>query len=180
MIGEQRRAGIINYLNESESPVSGEKLADVFNVSRQVIVQDIALLRAADCGIISTNRGYVLNQKRGMQRILKLIHSDAQIEEELNMIEDNGGRLSDVFVYHKIYGWIKVDLSIKSRRDVQSYMEEISTGKSFPLKNVTSGYHYHTIYADDEKTLDVIQEKLQHAGFLAELKNYEPVDFGKS
>lgn len=179
MNGEKRRSDIISQLSKSISPVSGEKLADIFNVSRQVIVQDIALLRAGDYDIISTNRGYILNQKRGPQRILKLIHSDAQIEEELNMIVDNGGRLSDVFVYHKIYGLIKVDLSIKSRLDVQNYMEEISTGKSFPLKNVTSGYHYHTIFADDEKTLDLIQEKLSEAGFLAELKGYEPVDFHK-
>jgi transcriptional regulator of NAD metabolism len=179
MNGEKRRKNIISHLDKSTSPISGEKLAEIFNVSRQAIVQDIALLRAGDYEIISTNRGYMLDKKTGTRRILKLNHSDEQIEEELNMIVDNGGRLSDVFVYHKIYGLIKADLFIKSRLDVQNYMVKISTGKSFPLKNVTSGYHYHTIIADDEKTLDVIQEKLNKAGFLAELRGYEPVDFWK-
>ena len=111
-----------------------------------------------------------------MRRIFKVQHTDAQIEEELNMIVDNGGRLLDVFIFHKIYGLIRADLPIKSRLDVQNFMEGISTGKSFPLKNVTSGFHYHTVLADDEKTLDLIQEKLKQAGFLAKLGEYEPVD----
>jgi len=177
MNGEKRRSDIVSHLKNSATPVSGEKLALIFGVSRQVIVQDIALLRAGDYGIISTNRGYLLERASGERRIMKMRHTDEQIEEELNIIVDNGGRLSDVFVYHKIYGLIKADLFIKSRLDVQNYLEEISTGKSFPLKNVTSGYHYHTIAADDKKTLDVIQEKLNRAGFLAELRSYEPVDF---
>ncbi|NCB41372.1 MAG: transcription repressor NadR [Clostridia bacterium] len=179
MNGEIRRKSIIDHLEESKLPISGEKLAEIFNVSRQVIVQDIALLRAGEYKIVSTSRGYLLDRKTGMRRILKLRHSDEQIEEELNMIVDYGGRLIDVFVYHKIYGLIKVDLFIKSRLDVQKYIDEISSGKSFPLKNVTSGYHYHTIVADDEKSLDLIQKKLEEAGFLAELKSYEPVEFSR-
>mgnify|MGYP000855927133 CR=1 FL=1 len=177
MNGEKRRKDIIEILEKNSSPVSGEKLADIFDVSRQVIVQDIALLRAGEYDIISTNRGYMIHKKTGLRRIFKLHHSDEQIGEELNMIVDHGGRVLDVFVYHKVYGLIKADLSIKSRLDVEHYLNEISTGKSFPLKNVTSGYHYHTITADDEKILDVIQEKLREAGFLAELRGHEPVDF---
>lgn len=177
MNGEKRRKDIIDILEKNTTPVSGEKLADIFDVSRQVIVQDIALLRAADFDILSTNRGYMIHKKSGIRRILKLHHSDEQIGEELNIIVDNGGRVLDVFVYHKVYGLIKADLLIKSRLDVKHYLNEISTGKSFPLKNVTSGYHYHTVAADDEKTLDMIQERLREAGFLAELRGYEPVDF---
>ena len=82
-----------------------------------------------------------------------------------------------MFVYHKVYGVLKADMGIKSRRDIRAYMEEISTGKSSLLKNVTSGYHYHTIDAESEEILDAIQEELQQKGFLAKLQDYEPVDF---
>ena len=176
MNGEKRRKSIIAILEKSSCPISGETLAEVFAVSRQVIVQDIALLRASDCQITATNRGYLLAQAKAIRRVFKVQHTDAQMEEELNMIVDNGGRLLDVFIFHRIYGLIRADLSIKSRLDVHNFMDEISTGKSFPLKNVTSGYHYHTILADDEKTLDLIQEKLGKAGFLAKLGDYEPID----
>lgn len=88
-----------------------------------------------------------------------------------------GGQIRDVFVYHKVYGVLKADMGIKSRRDIRAYMEEISTGKSSLLKNVTSGYHYHTIDAESEEILDAIQEELQQKGFLAKLQDYEPVDF---
>ena len=179
MNGEKRRKDIVHILEKSTSAISGEKLAEFFDVSRQVIVQDIALLRAGEYEILSTNRGYMLSRKAGARRIFKVHHSDGQIEEELNLIVDNGGRLWDVFVYHKVYGLIKADLLIKSRVDVRNYMNDISTGKSSPLKNVTAGYHYHTITADDEKTLDMIWEKMQAAGFLAERKGYEPIDFEK-
>ena len=179
MQGEERRKEILNILETSKSAISGDKLADIFEVSRQVIVQDIALLRATSNEILSTNRGYLLQKKNGATRIYKVYHTNEQTEEELNCIVDMGGKVQDVFVYHKVYGVIRADLNIKTRRDVKKYMEEIRTGKSTPLMNVTSGYHYHTVNAEDEESLDQIQEELQGMGFLAELKTYEPVDFWK-
>ena len=85
--------------------------------------------------------------------------------------------MKDVFVYHKVYGVLRANMDIKSRRDVRNYLEEIRTGKSSLLKNVTSGYHYHTICAESEEVLDAIQEELKQKGFLAKLQDYEPVDF---
>ena len=99
------------------------------------------------------------------------------VEEELSTIVDAGGHVKDVFVYHKVYGVIRANMDIKSRRDVRNYLEEIRTGKSSLLKNVTSGYHYHTICAESEEVLDAIQEELKNKGFLAKLQDYEPVDF---
>ena len=95
----------------------------------------------------------------------------------MNLFVDLGGKVEDVFVYHKVYGVIKATLNIKSRRDVKSYMEGISSGKSTNLLNLTSNYHYHTITTEDEETLDLIQEELNKKGFLAKLQDYEPVDF---
>lgn len=177
MNGEERRREIIEILKHSASAISGDKLADMLNVSRQITVQDIALLRAQDVDIISTNRGYLLQKKKGIQRVFKVYHTDEQMIDELNSIVDLGGYVQDEFVYHKVHGIIKADLQIKSRWDVKYYMEEIKNSKSSPLKNITSGYHYHTIIAEQEKTLDKIQEELRSQGFLAELREFEPVNF---
>ena len=90
-----------------------------------------------------------------------------------------GGYVKDVFVYHKVYGVLRADMNIKSRMDIRKYMENIRSGKSSLLKNVTSGFHYHTIVADSEELLDMIQEELSKRGFLAKLQDYEPVNFWK-
>lgn len=177
MSGEERRKDILQILTKAGKPVSGLKLAEKFDVSRQVIVQDIALLRANGIAIFSTNRGYLLEQSGEVTRVFKVIHEDEEAEEELTTIVDCGGKVVDVFVYHKVYGVLRAEMNIKSRRDIHNYMEDIISGKSSLLKNVTSGYHYHTIVAENQETLDLIQEKLQEKGFLAKLQDYEPVDF---
>ena len=177
MNGQLRREKIIDILSRSDTPVSGVALANQLNVSRQVIVQDIALIRAASYDVYSTNRGYVIRGNKENTRIVKVKHTNADVEKELNAIVDMGGWVKDVFVYHKVYGVVKAELNIHSRRDIKAYMEEINNGSSTLLMNVTSGYHYHTIAAQDESTLDIIQEELERLGFLAKLQEYEPVDF---
>ena len=177
MNGETRRAKIANILSSSAKPVPGVTLAKDLDVSRQIIVQDIALLRANGTDIVSTNRGYVIQGKRACQRVFKVIHEDNQVEEELSLMVDNGGFVRDVFVYHKVYGVVRAEMNIKTRRDIKKYMEEISAGSSSLLKNVTGGYHYHTVEAESEEILDDIQEGLAQKGFLAKLQDYEPVNF---
>ena len=178
MEGKCRREKLIALLQQAEQPFSGTELAKQLGVSRQVIVQDIALLRANGINIFSTNRGYLIQEKsETSSRVFKVHHEEAEAEKELNLIVDLGGRVKDVFVYHKVYGVVKAEMNIKSRRDIKRYMEDITTGKSTPLMNITSGYHYHTITADDEQTLDLIQEELQKNNFLAKLQDYEPVNF---
>ena len=170
MNGQLRREKIIDILSRSDTPVSGVALANQLNVSRQVIVQDIALIRAASYDVYSTNRGYVIRGNKEYTRIVKVKHTNADVEKELNAIVDMGGWVKDVFVYHKVYGVVKAELNIHSRRDIKAYMEEINNGSSTLLMNVTSGYHYHTIAAQDESTLDIIQEELERLGFLAKLQ----------
>ena len=177
MSGKERREEIIKILNSSKMPVAGTDLAKELGVSRQVIVQDMALIRANGVDVMATNRGYVIQETKEASRVFKVIHTDEQVEEELNLFVDLGGKVEDVFVYHKVYGVIKVPMNIKSRRDVRKYMEGISSGKSTNLMKLTSNYHYHTIIAEDEQTLDLIQDELQQKGFLAKLQDYEPVDF---
>jgi hypothetical protein len=179
MSSEDRREELLQILVRSGKPISGADLAAALGVSRQVIVQDIALLRANGMEILSTNRGYVAQNKSGamFQRVFKVIHTEAEAEKELNLVVDLGGIVKDVFIYHKAYGVVRADMNIKSRRDVKSYMEKIKTGKSSLLMNVTAGYHYHTILAEDEETLDLVFKALQDNGFLAQLQDYEPVNF---
>lgn len=163
---EKRREEIINIIKNSMVPTSGTVLAEHFHISRQVIVQDIAVLRAKGYNILSTNRGYILNSSPYISRVVKVSHTDNEIADELNSIVDCGGTVKDVFVNHKAYGELRASLNISSRRDVEAFLEQIRTGKSTPLKNVTSGYHYHTILAKSEEILDIIQETLQNKGYL--------------
>ncbi|MBQ1802195.1 transcription repressor NadR [Lachnobacterium bovis] len=179
MTGNERRQLILEELQSSKTPISGGAFAKLLKVSRQIVVQDIALMRAHGIDIHSTNKGYVISKSGIAKRVFKVIHSDEEVEEELTMIVDLGGKIKDVFVYHKVYGLLKAELNIRSRLDVNRYMDEIHSGKSTPLKNITSGYHYHTIEADDESILNLIKDALAKRGFLAKLQDYEPVDFWK-
>lgn len=177
MSGEERRGKIIQALKNSDKAVSATTLAKEFDVSRQVIVQDVALLRANGKNIFSTNRGYLIREDEETTRVFKVQHEDDEVEKELTTIVDLGGTVEDVFVYHKVYGVLRAEMNIKSRMDIRNYMEEIRSGKSSLLKNVTSGYHYHTVRAERVEILDMIQEELQKKGLLAKLQDYEPVDF---
>jgi hypothetical protein len=168
MTGSERREGIIRKIQESSVPVSGKALASIYEVSRQVIVQDIALIRAAGYDIISTNRGYLLNTTKTVNRVFKVQHTDEQTEEELCAIVDQGGCVENVMVNHRVYGHMEAVLNINSRRKVAEFMEDIRSGKSSPLKNITSNYHYHRVSADSEQTLDMIEEVLREKGFLVE------------
>ena len=177
MTGNDRREQIIHILTNSHKPISGNGLANQLHVSRQVIVQDMALLRANGYEILSTTKGYVIAAEPMHKRVFKIIHSNEEVIEELNMIVDLGGVIEDVFVYHKVYGIVRADMNIKSRRDVQDFLNKIESGKSSLLMNTTSGYHYHTILAEDEETLDIIFNALKDRGFLAPLQDYEPINF---
>lgn len=177
--GQERREQIIKILKQSDKPIPGTELARRMEVSRQVVVQDMALIRANGIEITSTNRGYIIQDENKVSRVFKVIHTSDQVEEELNLYVDFGAVVEDVFVYHKVYGLIKVPMNIRSRRDVKKYLVGISSGKSSELMNLTSNYHYHTVSAESEEVLDQLQEELWERGYLAKLQDYEPVEFGK-
>lgn len=168
MTGVERRDLITELIKKSEKPVSGSALASKFNVSRQVIVQDIALIRAAGYDIISTNRGYILSGSKTVSRAFKVKHTDDMIQDELHTIVDLGGAVVNVFVEHRVYGHVEAALSIDSRRKVAEFIKDIKSGKSSPLKNITSDYHFHTIEADSEENLNMIEDALRRKGFLVE------------
>ena len=171
MTGTERREAIIDMMRKDQTALSGTKLASVYGVSRQVIVQDIALIRAAGYDVISTNKGYILNiplENKIVERIFKVKHTDEQMEDELCSIVDLGGCIVNTMINHKVYGHLEAPLNIRSRRNVADFMADIHSGKSSPLKNVTSGYHYHTITADSEETLQLIEKMLREKQILVE------------
>ena len=166
MTGSERREAILNRIKSSERPVAGRALAASYDVSRQVIVQDIALIRASGYNIISTNRGYILSEPSTVSRTFKVRHTDEQLEEELYSIVDLGGGVRNVMVNHKGYGQMEAPLNITSRRKAAEFIADIRSGKSSPLKNITSDYHYHVVEADSEARLDMIEKMLDQKGFL--------------
>lgn len=176
MNGTERRKMIISLMRESSVPISGGKLGRETGVSRQVVVQDIALLRTEGYSILATARGYVLDEPKMTERLVKVSHTDEQTEEELQTIVDLGGCVVDVMVNHRVYGKMSAPLHVRNRRDVQLFMNELRSGKSAPLKNITSGYHFHHISADSEEILDEIEAALREKGFLTELLPYEKED----
>lgn len=173
MNGSQRRKKIIALLKESKEPLSGTALGKETGVSRQVVVQDMALLRTEGYDIVATPRGYLLNSSNQVTRVFKTYHTSEQSEAELTAIVDLGGCIEDVMVNHRAYGKMSASLNIRNRRDVQQLMHQMATGKSTPLMNVTAGYHFHRVTADREEILDEIEAQLKSMGMLAEVLPYE-------
>lgn len=166
MKADDRRKEIVNLLLSEAKPISGGELSGRFGVSRQIIVQDISVLKAAGYEILSTHNGYVISRTPLVQRVFKVCHTTEQTEDELNLIVDLGGTVVDVFVWHKVYGKISAGLNIFSRLHVEQFIEGVRSGKSSELMNVTGGYHYHTVRADSEEILDRIEAALKQGNYI--------------
>ena len=169
MKATDRRNEILSFIGNSDNPVPDGVLAEKFAVSRQVIVQDIAILRAIGYGITSTHRGYVLNVKIQALRVLKCRHSFDEIVDEGLLVIGAGGRIEDIFVNHRVYGRISARLDLHNKTHVEELYRSLVSGASKPLMSVTDGYHYHTVSADNEQVLDGIEELLRQKGYLIEI-----------
>ena len=169
--GKERRERIIELLESTRTPVSGTELAKVLGVSRQIIVQDIALLRARNREIISTNKGYLLFNSLindGAQAVVMVKHNSEQVFDEFATIVELGGRILDVSVDHDYYGQIQIDLVINDLNDAKDFVRKMKESKSQPLKCLTGDVHYHTITAPSEKVLQLIRNELHEKGYLIE------------
>lgn len=161
-----RQEEIYNYLLNAKKAVNGTVLSQEFNVSRQAIVQDIALLRASGYDIISTNRGYLVNDGV-MSTRLCLTHSNDDIKAELYAIIDNGGTIKNVIIKHPVYHEITAPLDLATRKEVDEFVTKMEQHQGIPLKELGDGYtHYHEITAPSKKILDNIIADLDKLGFL--------------
>ena len=175
----ERRKEILRLLQDADSPVAARELAGKFGVSRQVIVQDMAVIRASTSGILSTTKGYVMQQDNCFVREFKVRHGQDKTAQELNLIVDCGGRVRNISISHRVYGRISAEMDIRSRQDVNEFIEALKHSYSSVLSTATSGYHYHLIEASSEERLDLIGEQLEKAGFLAPLQPWEQKAEGK-
>lgn len=171
MEGVVRRQEILSCLENSERPINGTALAKKFNISRQIIVQDIAILRAENHPILSTNRGYLLQKTDFIHHRTFCVKHDweKEMEAELNTIVDYGGQVKNTIVEHDIYGEISVEMYLKSRKDVEEFLEQFRATGSLPLTSLTGGIHFHTVTADSEEDLDRIEGALKKLGIYVDL-----------
>lgn len=166
---EKRRSELLNLLRRSSAPLTGTELAAHFNVSRQVIVQDIAILRASGEQIFASLQGYLipsLLQERRQQAVVACRHTREEIEDELGIIVDLGGKILDVIVDHPVYGELRGNLMVASRRDLSLFMESLNKTAAHPLLTLTDGVHLHTLEAPDKRVMDEIIAGLEKAGYL--------------
>ena len=170
MTGEVRRMKIRQMLLEAREPLTGTALARGLHVSRQVIVQDIALMRAEHLPILSTNKGYLLGpdavRSSQPKRVFFVRHTTERVLEEFMTVIDLGGRILDVSVEHELYGPIRADLLIENAQDAQDFVDRLKNCRDNPLKVLTDDCHFHTVAATSEKLLDLIEGELRSRGFL--------------
>ena len=170
--GEHRRSEILRLLKERGTPLSGTALAKELGVSRQVIVQDIALIRAESHNILSTNKGYIYRTEIAddprPKRVFHVRHSTEDVLDEFLAVLELGGTVLDVAVEHEIYGQIRVDLLIETPQDARDFVHKLANCKDNPLKVLTDDCHYHTVAAPSQRLLDLNEEELRSKGFLLE------------
>jgi uncharacterized protein len=172
ILGEERRNLILAWLQERNEPITGGELSAKTNVSRQVIVQDISLLKARNEPIIATSQGYMyLNQqikKQLHQRVIACSHKPDQTTDELFLIVDSGVTVKNVIIEHPVYGDLTASIMVSNRNEVEQFINKINDTNAALLSQLTAGTHLHTIEADSISKLDTACQSLLHAGYLIE------------
>lgn len=167
MNAAQRRGRILEELKVAEGPLSATALAQELSVSRQIIVGDVALLRAAGEEITATPRGYVLDRPHpGLTRTVACLHSGADMERELTLMVDQGCTVENVIVEHPVYGQLTGPLELSSRYDVSEFIRRVRECEAQPLSALTDGVHLHRLRCPDEGALERVRAALDGAGFL--------------
>lgn len=172
MDAQGRRSKITQMLQESDKPYTGSELAQQLGVTRQIIVQDIAVLRASGLPLLSTTSGYLLIRETAKQRCIRVLNcyhtTLEEAEIELKTIVSLGGKVRDVMVEHPIYGEITGNLMLNSIDMVDTWLLRAKTSKTMMLSVVTNGYHSHTVETNDEETMNRIEKRLREVGILVE------------
>lgn len=173
ILGDERRAYILKRLQDSSEPITGSDLASITNVSRQVIVGDITLLKARNEPIIATSQGYLYmhaSRPSGAERTIACSHGPENTEEELILLVDHGVTVKDVKIEHPVYGDLTASIMVSNRYEVKQFMGKIRATNASYLSELTDGIHLHTISAPTEKALDEAEEALRKADLLIDLE----------
>ena len=168
LLGEERREKLLQLLMLSSSPLTGRMLAEETNVSRQVIVGDITLLKARNEPIIATSQGYIYmptsTSNSLIEKTIACFHQREQAEEELNIIVDHGVTVKDVKVEHPVYGDFTASIMVSNRQEVQLFLSKIKKTNAALLTDLTSGIHLHTLAALNEDAILQAEKALKSAG----------------
>lgn len=168
MNANERRKRILDHLKAAGDPLSATALAQRLSVSRQIIVGDVALLRAAGEEITATPRGYVLNRPRaGIVRTVACLHTGEEMERELTLMVDQGCTVENVIVEHPVYGQLTGPLDLSSRYDISEFIRKVGENAAQPLSALTGGVHLHTLRCPGEDAFRRAAAALEEAGFLA-------------
>ena len=169
MNAKERRQKILARLAATNQPVSARVLAEEYAVSRQIIVGDVALLRAAGEDIIATPHGYLYARARtGFVCQVACRHSAEAMADELGAIVDQGCTVVDVIVSHPIYGEITGRLALSNRYEVQTFIDQANRAEAQPISVLTDGIHLHTLHCPDEAACARVREALRALGVLME------------
>ena len=168
MIAGKRREAIVELLLNKKAPIKGVDLATKFNVTRQIIVKDIAILRAKGNNIIATPDGYMFNDDNGnrVRAIIAVNHNKDEMISELEIVVKYGGVIEDVIVEHPIYGEIKGLLMIKNLNDLNKFRKSFELSDSTLLSSLTNGIHLHTISVDTKENMELIKKELKEKGII--------------
>lgn len=172
ILGENRRELILKWLKNSKEPITGSELSTKTNVSRQVIVQDISLLKARNEPILATSNGYFYLQneqaKESVSRVVVCQHPPSQTQEELTLIVDHGVTVKDVKIEHPVYGDLTASIMVSNRQEVNTFMSKINETNATFLSELTDGTHLHTLEASSIEKLDAACLALKKANILIE------------
>ena len=166
MTAAQRRTAIYKQLTTAQTPISATALAQQFSVTRQVVVGDIALLRAEGHSITATPRGYVIPSETGLLRTIACHHSSEDTQKELFAMVDCGCTVVDVIVEHPVYGQLTAPLALSSRYDVEQFIHRMKTSHAQPISALTGGVHLHTLSCPSEAVFAHLKETLADMGML--------------
>jgi len=163
----ERLEELRRLLESAEEALGGAELAERFGVSRQAIVQDVALLRNRGVPIRTTAQGYRVERALSARRLVPVRHGPESIRSELSEIVALGGRVRDVIVDHPLYGELRGNLDVGTPEQVLRFANLLERSGSVPLSNLSGGFHLHTVEAPDEEALDRIEARLDELGLLA-------------
>mgnify|MGYP004544985461 FL=1 len=162
----QRRSAIYEQLTHADAPISATALAQQFSVTRQVVVGDIALLRAEGHSITATPRGYMIPAETGLRRTIACHHSGADTQRELFAMVDCGCTVLDVIVEHPVYGQLTAPLALSSRYDVEQFIRRMADSHAQPISALTGGVHLHTLSCPSEAVFAHLKATLAGMGML--------------
>jgi len=168
----ERREKVLEAIKQGGGtiPLSATTLANNFGVSRQVIVGDISLLRAAGHDIIATSRGYIVSEPKEKGQYIGTIvcrHSGEDTAKELYTIIDLGASIINVTVEHEIYGEITGQLNISTYEEADGFIAKIQNADTKLLLTLAhDDVHLHQIACRDKAHFGQVRDALDAQNFL--------------